>query len=338
MCIWESNQDIDTYLQHLETLMANVSKKKRKYAAIEDIVLNNESECPDDRFSASGVRDDEIEIEIEDKSSTNLVRFRFKKIARHYLADEPRKSDRNAYVTAAAYHKSLKILVSGFSNGAFFIHELPDVNLIHSLSIFDHDISTISINPSGDWIALGSMKFGQLLVWSWQSKFLFIQCFLKKIFLKFLFADESYVLKQQGHINNICCVSYSLHGDYLATGSIDGKVKIWDTSTGFCVVTFTDHIEAVTGIVFCTSKKVIISSSLDGTVRAFDTIRYRNFRVFTTPKPTQFSCVAVDTKAEFVAAAAQDLFHIFLWCMKSDQLLEILNGHIGPVVSFIHIL
>ena len=36
-------------------------------------------------------------------------------------------------VNAAAYHKKIHILVTGFKDGAFFLHEMPDFNLIHSL-------------------------------------------------------------------------------------------------------------------------------------------------------------------------------------------------------------
>jgi hypothetical protein len=38
-------------------------------------------------------------------------------------------------------------------------------------------VDTVAINASGDWLAFGSAKLGQLLVWEWQS--------------------ETYVLKQQ---------------------------------------------------------------------------------------------------------------------------------------------
>lgn len=31
------------------------------------------------------------------------------------------------------YNKNIKILVTGFSNGSFLLHELPQFNLIHSL-------------------------------------------------------------------------------------------------------------------------------------------------------------------------------------------------------------
>jgi len=48
------------------------------------------------------------------------------------------------------------------------------------------------------------------------------------------------------------------------------QVKVWKTSDGFCFVTFTQHSAAVTGVAFTQSGKAIVSSSLDGTVRAFD--------------------------------------------------------------------
>lgn len=60
--------------------------------------------------------------------------------------------------------------ILGYSCGAFFIHELPELNLIHSLKISDQKITSISLNCTGDWIALGCGGIGQLLVWEWQSK------------------------------------------------------------------------------------------------------------------------------------------------------------------------
>jgi len=40
--------------------------------------------------------------------------------------------------------------------------------------------------------------------------------------------------------------------------------------TGFCFVTFHEHTAAVTAVQFNSNGQVILSSSLDGTVRAFD--------------------------------------------------------------------
>lgn len=43
-------------------------------------------------------------------------------------------------LTAAAYHKPTHILVTGFSSGIFHLHELPEVNLIHSLRLETVDV------------------------------------------------------------------------------------------------------------------------------------------------------------------------------------------------------
>lgn len=114
-------------------------------------------------FSKLAVNDENKE---QDKK---LEKMYYKRVARHYIADEPKKEDKDAVLTAAAYHKQSKILVVGFSTGAFFIYEMPEVNLIHSLKISDEKISAISLNASGDWIALACGGLGQLLVWEWQS-------------------------------------------------------------------------------------------------------------------------------------------------------------------------
>ncbi|KAK6486703.1 PWP2 small subunit processome component [Huso huso] len=214
-------------------------------------------------------------------------------------------------LTSAAFHKKTHILVTGFASGIFHLHELPEFNLIHTLSISDQRIASISINSMGDWIAFGCAGLGQLLVWEWQS--------------------ESFVLKQQGHFNNMVALAYSPDGQYIATGGDDGKVKVWNTNSGFCFVTFTDHTSSVTAVTFNSTGFVIVSASLDGTVRAFDLHRYRNFRTFTSPRPTQFSCLAIDASGEIVSAGSQGSFEVYIWSMQTGRLLEVLAGHEGPI-------
>jgi len=67
-----------------------------------------------------------------------------------------------------------------------------------------------------------------------------------------------------------------LHSSFIAllTESMHTQVKLWNTASGFCFVTFSDHSTSVTGLCFNTSGKVVVSCSLDGTVRAFDMHRF----------------------------------------------------------------
>jgi periodic tryptophan protein 2 len=178
-------------------------------------------------------------------------------------------------------------------------------------SISEQPITSCLFNKSGDWIALACEGLGQLLVWEWQS--------------------ETYVLKQQGHFNNMSQLAYSPSGMYVASGGEDGKIKVWNTLNGQCFVTFNEHNAAITGLEFKSNGQVVVSSSLDGTARAFDLNRYRNFRTFTTPQPAQFSCLALDSSGELVAAGGFDVFDIFVWSMQTGHLLQVLSGHTGPI-------
>ena len=54
--------------------------------------------------------------------------------------------------------------------------------------------------------------------------------------------------------------------------------------------------------------------------------RYRNFRTFTSPRPTQFACLATDTSGELVAAGSEDSFEVFLWSVRTGRLLDVLAG------------
>lgn len=74
--------------------------------------------------------------------------------------------------------------------------------IVHSIS--QQAIKTVTVNPSGEWLAFGCSNLGQLLVWEWQS--------------------ETYILKQQGHYYDMNTLCYSQDGKYVATGGDDGKV------------------------------------------------------------------------------------------------------------------
>ncbi|KAK9325897.1 WD40-repeat-containing domain protein [Lipomyces orientalis] len=240
----------------------------------------------------------------EDGMDLDEDRMRWTTVRRDYFKQD-------AKARCAAFHCDTNMLVVGFSSGVFGIYELPDFNMIHTLSISQNDIDFVTINKTGEWLAFGASKLGQLLVWEWQS--------------------ESYILKQQGHYDAINCLTYSPDGSKIITGADDGKIKIWDAVSGFAIVTFTEHISAITAIEFSKRGNVLFSASLDGSIRAWDLIRYRNFRTFTALARLQFSSLAVDPSGEVVCAGSLDDFEIHLWSVQTGQLLDRLSGHEGPV-------
>ncbi|KZV39552.1 periodic tryptophan protein 2 [Dorcoceras hygrometricum] len=196
-----------------------------------------------------------------------------------------------AKLTSCDYHRGLDMVVVGLSNGVFALYQMPDFVCIHLLSISREKITTATFNGLGNWLTFGCAKLGQLLVWEWKS--------------------ESYILKQQGHYFDVNCLAYSSDSQLLATGADDNKIKA------------TLH--------FMASKNCLLSASLDGTVRAYDLFRYRNFKIFVTPTPKQFVSLTSDQSGDIICAGTLDSFEIFVWSMKDARLLDVLSGHEGPV-------
>ena len=228
------------------------------------------------------------------------------------LVDKYYFNQRGCKLTACTMHKEVGILAVGFSRGLFELLQVPDLTTIHTLSIGTDPISSMCFNGSGEWVAVGSSNLGQMLVWEWRS--------------------ETYILKQQGHAYDISSLDFSQDGSMLVTGSTDSKVKLWTVSNGFCFVTFADHSAPVTAVKFIPSGHAVVSASLDGTVRAFDLVRYRNFRTLTSPKSVQFSSLGVDPSGDIIVAGSKDTFEIFVWSLKTGKLLDILAAHEGPVI------
>mmetsp|Transcript_57770 Transcript_57770/g.161155 ORF Transcript_57770/g.161155 Transcript_57770/m.161155 type:complete len:1040 (-) Transcript_57770:236-3355(-) len=244
-------------------------------------------------------------------------------------------------VTRCAFDRDSKIFLAGFSEGIFMLYELPEFQTLQTLSLGNQSLDAVALGAKGDWVAVGSSGLGQLLVWEWRS--------------------ETYVLKQQGHHWGVHCVAFSpagppsmrrektlstaeaapedrssaLGGRLLATGGYDGKIKLFNSQSGLCFVTFAEHTAPVTALCFTPQGNAVLSASQDGSVRAFDLLRYRNFRTFASPDGLcQFASVAVDGAGEIVAASATGgNFAIYVWSIQTGNVLDVLTSHTSYVQS-----
>jgi len=115
-----------------------------------------------------------------------------------------------------------------------------------------------------------------------------------------------------GHVFVLC----SSHPGY---GPIVGACERGNTSLGFI-----KGVEAVSfsrgTLLQGASYDLVIRQS---TLNLGSIFRYRNFRTFTSPRPVQFACVALDSSGEFIAAGGHDVFEIYLWSVKMGRLLEV---------------
>ncbi|CAE7570378.1 unnamed protein product, partial [Symbiodinium necroappetens] len=241
-------------------------------------------------------------------------------------------------VMRCAYDGKAQLMAVGFSAGVLMLFEMPALQALQTLSLGQEPLDAVALGANGDWLAVGSSGTGQLLVWEWRS--------------------ETYVLKQQGHHYGVRSVAFSpgsvsmkrgkalasadarpedrssaIGGRLLATGGYDGKVKLFNAQSGLCFVTFAEHTAPVNALCFTPQGNAVLSASRDGSVRAFDLLRYRNFRTFASPDGLcQFSSVAVDSGGEIVAASSTGgKYAVYVWSIQTGNILEVLTGHTSHV-------
>ena len=286
------------------------------------IVLNEENEESIDESlkpAVEGNDDDNLKsiLQEEDNQLSKIdyeeeyyTEFEKSLITGRFILEKKQQFIINGKITACEINKKSSIIVLGLSTGVFCIYDINTFENKYTLQISDNKINSLAINSNGLWLGFGSKKLGQIVVWEWKS--------------------ETYVFKQQGHYFDVSCIAYSPDGSLLASGGQDGKFKIWDINSSSCIVTFTEHASKVTEIKFVPNKpNVVVSASLDGTVRAYDLIKYKNFRIMTTPKATQFLSLAVNFSGEIICAGGMDPFSIYIWALKTGDLIDILGGHTG---------
>ena len=129
------------------------------------------------------------------------------------------------------------------------------------------------------------------------------------------------------------CIALSNDGSALLVGTQCGIVNLWNVSTCSCLATFGEHKNIVSAVQFLSSGSGFVSASFDGTIRAYDIFRFRNFRVFTSSFQSRFNHVAIDSTDEILCATTIDTCQILLWSFKTGQLLDVLSGHAAQISS-----
>ena len=104
-----------------------------------------------------------------------------------------------------------------------------------------------------------------------------------------------------GHSDSIFSVSYSPDGKYVASGSFDSTVKIWEVETAKCLKTLHGHTAGVQSVAYSPDGKYISSGASDGKVKCWEVESGRCMQ--TDENATGISCITYSPDGKYLAIA-----------------------------------
>ena len=136
---------------------------------------------------------------------------------------------------------------------------------------------------------------------------------------------------QTGHINKITSASIGPHGKYLATGSVDNSVKLWNVESGAEIRTFRGHKSWITSVAILPDGKRLITGSYDQTAILWDLVTGDKVRIFRGHKD-KITAIAVGRKGRYLITGSRDKTAI-LWDINSGKEIRVFDRHPDWVTS-----
>ncbi|KAK4656869.1 HNWD NOD-like receptor pc16 [Podospora pseudocomata] len=135
----------------------------------------------------------------------------------------------------------------------------------------------------------------------------------------------------EGHRGWVWSVAFSPDSKWVASGSDDSTIKIWEAATGSCTQTLEAHRGGVWSVAFSPDSKWVVSGSEDSTIKIWEaatgsctqTLEGHGDRV---------NSVAISRDSKWVASGSAD-HTIKIWEAATGSCTQTLEGHGGPVLS-----
>lgn len=129
----------------------------------------------------------------------------------------------------------------------------------------------------------------------------------------------------EGHTNDIWRIAISHDSSIIASGSRDGTIRLWRTSTGDCTHELKGHGDSVTCIAFSHDAAILASGSFDNTVRLWRTDTSNCLHKF-NGHTRMVHLVTFSYSSVFIASASDDAT-IRLWHVDSGNCVRMLPDH-----------
>ena len=130
--------------------------------------------------------------------------------------------------------------------------------------------------------------------------------------------------------SRVYSVSFSPDGATLASGALDGTVRLWDVVTGEPIATLEGHTDAVYSVSFSPDGATLASGAGDGTVRLWDVV---TGEPIATLEGYTDRVHSVSFSPDGVTLASGAGGTILLWAVVTGEAIATLEGHTDRVES-----
>lgn len=135
--------------------------------------------------------------------------------------------------------------------------------------------------------------------------------------------------------DGLTSVTISPDGRYIATGSLDRVVRLWDAETSILIASFEGHTDSVYSVAFSPDGKTLASGSLDKTIKLWDVTAAGSARGCKTTLNGHQNfvlSVAYSQDGKWIISGSKDRTVQF-WDAQNYKQSAVLKGHSNSVIS-----
>ena len=139
-----------------------------------------------------------------------------------------------------------------------------------------------------------------------------------------------------GHAGLVTSVAATADGKTIASGSLDGTVKLWDGAGGQILATLLGHKGPVHGVAFSPDGKMLVSAGADKTVQLWNVAPGKEYEVMQKPVKTlkghtdAVLAVAFSSDKQTIASGSADKT-VILWNVTAGEKQALPKEHKGAV-------
>lgn len=160
-------------------------------------------------------------------------------------------------LTCLTINSDSSLVLTSSNDGSVHIVNISTGKVVSSLSAHSESIecAAFEVSTRGGYLmaATGGMD-NKLIIWDIQHSSPRCTC---------------------DHEDGVTCLLWLAGSRFIATGCVDGKVRIWDSLSGDCAKIFCGHTGPIQSIAASCSGEFLVSVSIDGTARVFEIAEFR---------------------------------------------------------------